>query len=519
MAYITKIKLFNFKKFENLIIDCNEDINIIIGDNEAGKSSILLAIHLVVSGSKNKVEVCGLDRLFNTVVIDRFLSSAKRYEDLPKLTVEIYLSDGQNAELNGRNNTERQDFDGLTLCCEPDDHLSNEIRQILAQPGNNFPFEYYKINFTTFAGTGYTSHRRFLRHVTIDSSQINNDYATREYIKDMYLNIATNEERHLHTNQYRQHKLGYANTSLQNVNQRLQEYSFGVRNGHKDNLQTDLTLNEGSINIEDKGKGKQCFIKTQFALTRAGSNLDIILLEEPENHLSHLHMKKLISDIRSTTGVQMFITTHNNMVSTRLDLRKAILLNSISTVSVVLQNLQEDTAKFFIKAPDNNVIEFVLSNKVMLVEGDAEYILMDQFCRLICGQSLDQSGIHVISVDGTSFKRYLQLAQLLGIRTAIVRDNDGDYNNKCLSNYEDYIDQNIKVFAERDNSRSTFETCIYADNHNICDRLFQVGRRTLSVQEYMLANKTHAAFELLDKESANLITPSYIREAIEWLRQ
>ena len=31
----------------------------------------------------------------------------------------------------------------------------------------------------------------------------------------------------------------------------------------------------------------------------------------------------------------------------------------------------------FIKAPDNNILEFILSKKVILVEGDAEYILAE----------------------------------------------------------------------------------------------------------------------------------------------
>lgn len=29
------------------------------------------------------------------------------------------------------------------------------------------------------------------------------------------------------------------------------------------------------------------------------------------------------------------------------------------------------------KAPDNNILEYVLSKKVILVEGDAEFILME----------------------------------------------------------------------------------------------------------------------------------------------
>ena len=60
------------------------------------------------------------------------------------------------------------------------------------------------------------------------------------------------------------------------------------------------------------------------------------------------------------------------------------------------------------KAPDNNVLEFVLSKKVILVEGDSEFILLDAFYKAVSkGASLDEENVHVISVDGTSFKRYM----------------------------------------------------------------------------------------------------------------
>src|SRR5690606_2257324 len=92
-----------------------------------------------------------------------------------------------------------------------------------------------------------------------------------------------------------------------------------------------------------------------------------------------------------------------------------------------LKDLSQETANFFMKAPDNNVLELALCKKAILVEGDAEFILIDALYRNSTnGASTNTDGIHVISVDGTSFKRYLELAKLLGIKVATIRDNDGD---------------------------------------------------------------------------------------------
>lgn len=77
---------------------------------------------------------------------------------------------------------------------------------------------------------------------------------------------------------------------------------------------------------------------------------------------------------------------------------------------------------------------------------------------------------------------------------------------------------NAKVFSDQNSLRNTFEICLYEDNRVTCDGLFQTPGRTLSIIDYMLANKTDAAFELLDKKAAELVAPSYIQEAIAWIR-
>ncbi|MDP5751948.1 ATP-dependent endonuclease [Pseudomonas aeruginosa] len=170
------------------------------------------------------------------------------------------------------------------------------------------------------------------------------------------------------------------------------------------------------------------------------------------------------------------------------------------------------------KAPDNNVLEFALSRRVILVEGDAEFILLEAFYTKLTGCLPAEDDVHVISIGGTSFKRYLELAALLNIKVAALRDNDGSYEENCVENYADLVTEHARIFADADNQRSTFEIGLYADNTAICDELFAPGRRTLTPQQYMLANKAEAAFELLGKKADELVVPGYIAEAIAWLR-
>lgn len=520
MKYIKKIKLSNFKRFKAFKVEFDEELNLLIGDNEAGKSSILTAIDLVLSGSRNKIETIGLESLFNSTVIESFLNSEKKYENLPKLVIELYLNDQNNPDVNGKINTDDTICDGIKLICEPNDDLSKEIKDILQQDNSNFPFEFYSINFKTFSGESYTGYRKYLKHIFVDNSQTSGEYAMREYVKDIYHNAIENiTEKFAHQNNYRIHKEQFKNDVLSDINNRLGSYNFAIRTNSKSNLETDLTILEDNISIENKGKGKQCFVKTELALKKSEGDLDIVLIEEPENHLSHLNMKKLIRKINSVSDKQIFIATHSDLISTRLDLRKTILLNSNSREPLVLKGLPEDTAKFFIKAPDNNILEFVLSKKVILVEGDAEYILIEALYNSVTNEKLEDADVHIISVDGTSFKRYLDISLILNIKTAVIRDNDGDYQANCVNNYSQYQQQNIKIFSDQNNNRSTFEVCFYEDNTVLCDDLFSEGRRTLTVQDYMLKNKADVAFTILDKKADQVNPPQYIKDAILWIKE
>lgn len=515
--YITKLRAFNFKKFQFIEIDFNSGTNVIVGDNESGKSSILLAIDLVLSGSRSKVETSGLDTLFNNETVQSFFKT-NTYDTLPVLTIELYF-DNADEEFYGKNNSLATDHFGISLICQPMEESSKEIADILKDKTLNFPFEYYSISFTKFKGNPYFGFRKEFKHLLLDNTTINNEYATNSYIKTLYNSSVTSSEKNKHLFEYRNYKQNFRETILKDLNTKAGKgkYEFSIKSNTKANLETDLTITEDNIDLQHRGKGRQCFIKTEFALQKNDNELDFILLEEPENHLSHTHMHKLISRINESKNKQLFVATHSNMISSRLDLRNSILLNSNSKASISLIHLSEDTAKFFIKAPDNNILELILSKKTILVEGDAEYILTERFFETVTGKKPFQLNVHIISVGGTSFKRYMEVANLLQIKTAVIRDNDGNFENNCIENYKQYISDFAQVFYETDNAISTFEISLYQLNSKICDELFSPGLRTRTVQQLMLDEKTDCAYELLDKKGNELVVPQYIIDSIVWL--
>lgn len=518
--YIEKIHCLNFRGFRNRKLEgLNQGINILIGDNDTGKSTLLLAIDLVLGANPNRVESIGLDRIMNQEVVETFLSKeVKKFEDLPIMEVDLYMSNQGREEFDGQHNIDETAANGIYLRCRPRDDLRGEINEILALENPAFPYEYYMVEIKGFSGEPITPYKKPLQHLDIDNTKISNDYAAKAYVKAMYNASANEKEKNQLKYGYRHIKDSFSKTEFIELNKRIDEdYGFAVKNSSKANLETDLTISHKGIDIENLGVGAQCFIRTKFALSKK-TNIDVVLLEEPENHLSHTNMRKLIASIKEASQSQVFVATHSSLVCSRLDLRSAILLGSFENEPIKLDDLPKDTAEFFMKAPSSSVLEFVLSKKNLLVEGDAEYILMDALYLKAAGKSLQDSGMSVISVGGLSFPRYLDIAKLLSSKVAVVTDNDGDIQTSITDRYEKYdVDENIGVFHDKDIERKTFEICIYQDNKEICDALFLEGRKTLTVQEFMLKNKSKAAFEIASHKSAEVEVPEYINSAIAWL--
>lgn len=518
---IKEIRLINYKRFKYYTIKPNEKINILAGDNEVGKSSILEAIDLVASGNVRRVEAIGIDRLLNIDAVQQFLDGVHTFEALPEMVIELYLDLHGAADftLNGKNNTYGITCDGIRLVCAANLDYRVEIEESMSAQEDYFPYDYYSVRFSTFADEGYSGYKKKLRTTLIDSSNMNSEYATNDFIKRMYHQYTDDDikERAVHRSKYRQLKESFRARSLDSLNRRVSKYAFGLKMTATTEFENDLMIYEDEIGIDSKGTGRQVFIKTDFALERAGDKVDVILLEEPENHLSHTNLRKLVQLVSESRDGQMFVTTHNSLISTRLELQNVLLMgHSAEGAPTSLRVLSEETSKYFMKAPVANMMEFAISERVILVEGPSEYMLFSRFYETVTEQKPEDDGVHIIDVHGLSFKRYLEVAQLLRNRVAVITDNDKDRQKHCIDKYADFSGiESIKVFSDADDAKYTFEVVLYYTNQVLCDKLFGDG-----ALEYMLNNKTEAAYQLLSREGGvDIQVPEYIQEAIKWIRE
>lgn len=525
---IEEIKLKNFKRFRDTTIPFNKGRNMLIGENGVGKSSVLLAISCVLSGSYSFIEKLGVHTLFNVEAIQEFMNGKKDYSDLPVVEVELFITnDVINHEINGKKNSIGKEKNGLKMRICPNDELSELLTESLLKT-NIFPFEYYNVEFSTFSDRSYSSYRRYpgyIRYSYLDNTKVNSKHAMKEYVNRIYESKTDRSSRYRINNEYRDLTQQFSdNLYTKFALESSDDLKIKLNTQSETSFQDNISVEKSGIFIENLGQGEKTFINTDFMLANSNEDTNVIIIEEPENHLSYLNMHKLIDRIIAAGDEkQTFIATHSNMIASRLDLKNAVFFSEFGITR--LNDLTLDTAKFFEKAPENNVLNFILSERALLVEGDAEYILLNEFYNNVHKNEPYNDSVTIISCGGKTFKRYLELANILNKKVAVITDNDHNYNINILQNYAEYESDEIKIYAEEDNKKNTFEVSLYENNHTFIDNYLANANMTNGVQNYMLKNKAESAFRLLklftnDNSDTNIekfSIPTYIEDAIKWI--
>ena len=521
---IKHITIKNFKQFVNLGIECNAGRNIFIGDNGSGKSSILQAISLVMSGSYAQIEKNGIINLFNSSVINQFLSGET--DELPELLIELYFDQEvpeirDNFLLEGiHNSTGLPNKYGIRLKISPDEESPNDIKESLEKSERKiFPFEFYKVEFSSFSGNSYNSYNKpfKFKYSLVDTSLIDTRIEVKKRVDEIYSDSVKPENRGKVNNEFRKQTDSFITKIIKDGLMSANEYRIAIDNYSEQSFKDKITALKSDIDIKNFGQGEKVLLAIENSYERRDEKTKVILIEEPENHLSFSNMHKLMDIIESEDNIQTFISTHSNMIASRLELDNCILLNCGFALS--LKDLDIDTVKFFKKSTNQHILNFILGDRCILVEGNAEYMLIEKMYYLKTGNKPNDEGVHILSVDGLSFERYLQVAQkLTNKKVAVITDNDKDYQKNITDKYSAYEEnENIEVFSEKNNENWTFEICVYNLNKDSIDRSNLT--RSSDKLSYMLNNKAESALRMIDLADENFNIPEYIEEAIEWIRK
>ena len=520
---IKTLKINGFKKFEKFEIAFNDRLSVIVGENEVGKSTILSAIDIVLNQTEFYKQDISLLRFFNTKQIDSFFSSGNK-KDLPKIDIELFIDFNDSTETSHFNglhyndsNSKKEALSGIKFVYEFDKDFENQVDFQNLADNKVIPIEYYKSSWNTFQGKSYRRQLLRINNIFLDNSSNRHDLYG-GYARQLYAaTISDSIHRELST------KLKSKLNSFIDENRSVLELEKNVKrqigfDNSKSNILKLIDIFENDISIQDMGKGRENVIKTEMALQK--NNFDLILIEEPESHLSHSNTRKLIDTLSAFTDEQLIVTSHSPQIVSRLNLSNIIWISDFEAKS--LSSLNSETAQYFEKIDNLDILKFILSEKVILVEGAAEYIMFEALYNKIKKTNLDSKGIEVISMGSISYNRYKEIANLLNKKVAVITDNDG--NSEKIKSAK--VDGEFGIFMGKQIEDWTLETAFYSLNKEFFDTLYKDvktkdeynGINCPKALAHMLKNKTANAMEI-EKNIDKLEIPDYLVEAINWISE
>lgn len=542
---IDKILIENFKCFKGQVpIEFNDGVNILVGNNEAGKSTILEAIHLTLTGMLNgrylRNELS--QYLFNKDIEQEYIDSLKTDNPLapPHISIEIFVS-GEDcpplAELEGNDNSDESKNSGIKYRIEFNTAYQGEYEELI-KGGDvlTIPIEFYKVRWSAFAREAVTAKSIPIKSALIDSSSARFRNGSDIYIAKIIRDNLEDKDKVELSQVHRQLKEKFMEEdSVKAINKKINDNAsisnksleISVDLSTQNAWETSLMTYLEKVPFHYIGKGEQSIIKTALALSHKKSQeASLLLIEEPENHLSHTKLNELLVRIsKSGTGKQIIISTHNSFVANKLGLKNLILLNDLKTTK--LDDLKPETQSFFEKLSGYDTLRLVLCEKAILVEGDSDELVVQRaYMDNNNGQLPIQDGVDVISV-GISFLRFLEIAEKINKRVDVVTDNDGKlealkkkYANYLGDNKKDNInilfDETVGAGNLVDFNYNTLEPKILdANNREILNKVF--GKNLSTDNElliHMRANKTKCALKIFDT-TETIEFPAYISNAVK----
>lgn len=155
---------------------------------------------------------------------------------------------------------------------------------------------------------------------------------------------------------------------------------------------------------------------------------NFLLVEEPEAHI-HTHIQKTLFNNLKENKTQVIISTHSTHISSVSKISSVNILSRGERQALVFHpsnNLQPDEiirVERYLDAVRSNLL---FAKGIILVEGDAELILIPEMFKKVFGLTLDEIGISLINIGSTGFENVARIFHSDRIQKNCAILTDGD---------------------------------------------------------------------------------------------
>jgi len=187
------------------------------------------------------------------------------------------------------------------------------------------------------------------------------------------------------------------------------------------------------------GYNNALFMATELVLLRDGDELALLLIEEPESHL-HPQLQERVLELLEQSAtkpqegkrpVQVVMSTHSPSLAAGADIASMTLVHRAQLFSLAPDKtkLKKNDYDFLRRFLDATKANLFFARGVAVVEGPAEALLLPALAAA-CGMSFSKYGLAVVNVGGVGLYHYARVLQrakdgeVIPIPVACLTDRD-----------------------------------------------------------------------------------------------
>ncbi|MCW9706434.1 ATP-dependent nuclease [Fodinibius salsisoli] len=496
--YLSNLIIENYRTFgskennNHLEIDFQEGLNLLVGENDSGKSAIIDAIRHVLWTTSDEYHriteedfhIVGDQRKTNLQISCTFTDLTK--EEAARYLEWLSLVDGEKCLIVNLEATLNRDVKNYRR------RISVNYRSGKNGQGKAIEGDIREFLKTTYLkplrdaesemSSGRRSRLSQILEAHPDSKEQQNDNFDDENPNDFEPETLVDIMRQA---EYLIKNNDYIEDSESKINQDyLNEFSIGddtisgeLGISKKASLREILEKFELWIRPEDDkeirtkrglGINNILFMATELLLLSSESDfgMPLLLIEEPEAHLHPPMQVRLMDFLEEKAGLtdqslQIITSTHSPNISSKVNPQNLIMVGDGNAYSLKNDQtkLSEEDYQFLKRFLDVTKANLFFAKGVVIVEGDAENLLIPTLAKLI-GCSFSKNGISIVNVGHTGLFRYSRIFQQceedkeMPIRVACIADIDipSDFFSEGNNDADKHYKKTERDYSDEDRS-------------------------------------------------------------------